>query len=204
MAGHDFVHPIRVAASVLAAGPADDPRAVARWTAARGLWLTPVVADAYVAGVEQLARLPTEVGRAAARAERFRATAADLADREPTPAEVAEAARQLDDLIRPIAGYSLEPEGEAVIRALWAGPVPEFVLGLDYDLDTDWTGDPAAHIRVIIRDDADPESDEFQEFVVQFDDRLFDAMREARSNRFPYAGFLPESDARAALAGGPA
>lgn len=199
----DSANAVRVAAAALAAGAADDPRTVARWTASRDLWLTPHVV--YGFGHDRLILLPDHQARdVTARLEQYRATAAALADREPTPENVAAAAVILADILGPVAAAVSEPEGEAMVRALWAEPAPDYVLALDYDVAADWTGAPAVHIWVVIRDDADPESDGFQDFADRFRDRAWKALGEMGSDCTPYVRFRPASEASAALAGGAA
>lgn len=197
----DSVHVVRMAAAALAAGPADDPRTIARWTASRNLWLTPRVVDGF--GHHQLIFMPDHQAQdVLPRLHQYAAKTVVLADREPTPENVATAAVTLADILGPVAAAVSQPEGEAVVRALWAASVPDFVLTLDYTLGTDWSGDPAVHIWVIVRDDADPESDEFQDFADEFRDRAWKALAVAGSDRIPYVRFRTESEAKAGLAGG--
>ncbi|MBX9628266.1 MAG: hypothetical protein K2X82_30990 [Gemmataceae bacterium] len=203
MAAKDFDHIIRTAAAALAAGTAGDSRVVARWTASRDLWLTPEVV--YELAHDRLILPPEADGRdVLARMDQFRATAIELSGRQPTPDEIRQAAGLLAGVLAAVAEHFTEPEGEALVRALWAVPVPDFVLALDYDLDNDWTGAPAVRAWVVIRDDADPESDEFQDFADGFRDRAWQALAKLGSGRIPYVRFRPESEAKAALAGGAA
>lgn len=207
MSARDFIRNARAVAAVLAPGPhspaAKDPIAgAARLLSARDLWLTPAAVAGY--NPDDFRFLPTEDrDRLTAAVEAFKATATGLDGREPTPQQVLQAVQAWLAVFGPIQEYVSEPEGMAIVRALMQGePLPDFVLGIDYTLDDDWSGDPAVWVWVIIRDDIDPESDEFQDFADQLRRRAWEALSVMGSDRIPYVRFRPESDAKAVLAGG--
>lgn len=206
MAVREFTRNALIAGSALNAGRqagAGPDAAVDRWIASRSLWLTPDTVRGFDPDDFPLLT-PDQRRDLQARVDRFRATAAELGGRTPTPPEVVEAARLFTEVYEPLSAYWAKPEGEAVMRALWAGPVPAFVLGVEYDLDTDWAGEPAVYIWVIVRDDTDPESDEFVAFSRGFNGRVWDALPAAGSDRIPHVAYRLESEAKAALAGGAA
>lgn len=154
MAVMNFIQDARIAWSALAAGKDRPPaEAAARWMASRNLWLAPDVLTRFDP-TDCIFHTADQQQELAARAEQFRATAAGLAGRRLTRSRVAEAAGQLGGLLESLAEYFTRPEGQALVRALWAGPAPGCVLALDYDLGTDWSGAPAIYAWVITK--ADP------------------------------------------------
>jgi hypothetical protein len=132
-------------------------------------------------------------------AQRLRALAARIGDGPPTDAELAEG---LEALASAAAALGDEP-GDAEARAILAaveravGTLPPFVLGFDCTLDTDWSGDPCAWVWVLLRDDTDPDSEEFRAFSRKLGWHLWDATRAAGSARIPYSRLHTVSDALA-------
>lgn len=204
MAITDFFRNARAVTSVLAeqldTATANPPEATVRLLAGRQLWLTPEAVAGY--DPDDFRFLPPdEQDRLAAAVEHFRAAAAELSGREPTADEVFHAAGLWTDLFKPLREYVSDPEGLAIIRALLRDEdgLPGFVLGLDYALDTDATGDQAIWIWVIIDDAADAESSAFQEFARRFRARVRKALQAQHVNRIPYVRFRPRSEFLAGL-----
>ena len=197
-----FIRDARIAWSALAAGnDRSAAEAATRWMASRSLWLTP---DA-VAGFDPadcIFHTAAQQRGLGDQAEQFQATATELAGRRLTRRRLAEAAEQLGGLLGSLAEYFTRPEGQALVRALRAGPAPSFVLALDYELGTDWTGDPAIYAWVITKGRSRPRPAESDEFTGWFQRRAWQAVGIVGSDRIPYVRLRSEVEARAATAGG--
>ena len=202
MAMFEFVQRVKTARNVayryLQPGGGSEPRAGADWErlrAAAPLWLAPgVVADLDAA---EFGFLPADrrAALAAAVAE-FRRIAAGAAACPPTDDEMtaglAELARTVESLDEVIA----DPEGLGLLAVLLrdSGPLPPFVLGFNYRLDTDWSGDPAVWFEIILADDLDPDAPEFRDFATKFRGIGWDIVKAVGSNRIPYRNYRPMSD----------
>jgi hypothetical protein len=127
----------------------------------------------------------------------FRAVAGATAEREPTDGDLKSGLAYLMTLINLRDHFTLDDEGKAVWLALHQSKMtfPDFVLGIDYTLDTDATGDPGIWIWVIIPDDLDPDSTEFREFVTVFPKVVRDALTTVKSDRLPYIHYRLLSEA---------
>ena len=127
----------------------------------------------------------------------FRRIAEAVASREPTHDEVKTGFSYLLRIIGLLDDHILDTEGKALLFALRRSKLhfPDFVLGLDYTLDTDWSGDPGIWIWVIVPDDVDPDSSEFREFSTQFRKEVRRALGEIKSDRLPYVHFRLLSEA---------
>jgi hypothetical protein len=129
----------------------------------------------------------------------YRTVAEAVAGREPTDDELLRAADALFVIVGALDSDLLDTEGKVLLDAVCeAGgkePFPDFVLGLDYTLDTDWSGDPGIWIWVIIPDELDPDSAEFLRFVTRFPKVVSPALIRAKSDRFPYIHYRLLSEA---------
>ncbi len=127
----------------------------------------------------------------------FRAIAETTAGREPTDRELKSGLGYLMILINLREHLSLDDEGKALWLALHQSKVtfPHFVLGIDYTLDTDSTGDPGIWIWVIIPDDFDPDTSEFWQFAAQFRKEVWGALAAVKSSRLPYVRYRLLSEA---------
>lgn len=200
MAITEFVRRVQTARNVayryLQPGGGAAPRAGADWErlrAAAPLWLDAgIAADFDPAEFEFLA--------ADARAElstcvaRYRAAAGD---RPPADAEMTAGLNELGRVAELLGELVADPEGLGLLAVLLrdSGPLPPFVLGFDYNLDTDWSGDPAVWLWVLIPDDLDPGAPAFIDFTTGFRDAGWKAVKAAGSNRLPYIRYRIRSDA---------
>jgi len=121
----------------------------------------------------------------------FLAIANAVAGRDPTDEELRIGIAYLTILVTVLDPLFRDAEGKALLMALYRSSVffPGFVLGLDYTLDTDWSGEPGVWISVIVPDDVDPDSDEFIRFSQEFRKDVWRAMEVAKSNRIPYVRY---------------
>lgn len=126
----------------------------------------------------------------------FLAIADAVAGRDPTDDELRSGIAYLTILVTVLDPLFLDAEGKALLLALYRSSIlfPGFVLGLDYDLDNDWSGAPGVWISVIVPDDVDPDSDEFIRFSREFRKDVWRALREAKSDRQPYIQFRSLSE----------
>ena len=206
MATGDFLHHIRTARNVAyhylqphASGSGIPPHSGSEWErlrAAAPLWLSPEVAGGFVAA--EFASLPPDRrAELAACVERLRIASANTGNRPPTDGEMNAGLKELGRIVELLDEWLADPEGLALLAALLriAGPLPPFVLGLDYKLDTDWSGDPGVWIWVILSDDLDPDSEEFKDFSRRFRGIGWAVVKWAGSNRLPYLGYRPLADA---------
>jgi hypothetical protein len=167
------------------------------------VWLSPRVVAGFDSeefgflSVDQRAVLTEAVSK-------FRAIAEASAGREPTQDEMNRAIRYLIAIIGMLDEKLLDEEGKTLLIALTAAtkPFPDFVLGIDYTLDTDATGDPGIWIWVIVPDDVDPDSSEFQQFSTRFRKAVRNALAEVKSERLPYVHFRLLSEAIEAMTEG--
>lgn len=127
----------------------------------------------------------------------FRAVAESVAGREPTEDEINHGIRYLIVIMGLLEEKFPNEEGEALLVALTAAkkPFPDFVLGLDYTLDTDATGDLGIWIWVFVPDDVDPDSNEFRQFATRFRRAVRDTLAQIGSGRLPYIHYRPLSEA---------
>lgn len=127
----------------------------------------------------------------------FLAIANAVAGRDPTDEELSSGIAHLTTLVTVLDPLFHDAEGKVLLRALYRSNAsfPDFVLGLDYSLDTDWSGDPGIWIWVIVPDDVDPDSDEFIRFSQEFRKGVWKVVSEANSNRLPYVHFRLLSEA---------
>lgn len=84
-------------------------------------------------------------------------------------------------------------ELEAIKRAVQDVGLPEYVHGLEFEFDDDWSGDPAVWIMVIISDEM-ADSDSFPQWSLDIRKRIMEAVRGADASRRPYVRFWSESD----------
>jgi hypothetical protein len=121
----------------------------------------------------------------------FRAVAEAVTAREPNEAELKSGFGYLMIFINLLDSLMLDAEGKALLFAVHRSKItfPDFVLGLDYTLDTDWSGDPGIWIWVIVPDDVDPDSTEFRDFSTRFRKEVSRALAEINNNRLPYVHF---------------
>jgi hypothetical protein len=127
----------------------------------------------------------------------FQTVADEVAGRPPTHEEVKLAVGKLMKIIGILDDHLLDSEGKALMEAVYASktPFPDFILGIDYTLDIDATGDPGIWIWVIVPDDVDPDSPEFRTFSSWFDKAVRTALTHAKSQRIPYVHFRLLSEA---------
>jgi len=97
-----------------------------------------------------------------------------------------------------------DAEGKAILAAVIAAKkeFPDFVLGIDYTLDTDWSGDLGIWIWVIIPDETDPDSEDFRQFVSWCPRAAWNAIARLKSDRLPYTHYRLLSGAIEAVSGG--
>jgi hypothetical protein len=167
------------------------------------LWLSPQVVAGF--NPDDFAELPTEQLKALETAVNgFRSVAEQAHGREPTTDEMTTAILHLGAIIKALGAPALDPEGSALMVAVHVSKekFPDFVLGLDYTLDTDATGDPGIWIWVLIPDDVDPDSKEFREFAVWFPKAVRKALAHVKSDRLPYIHYRPLSEAVGQLSEG--
>jgi hypothetical protein len=128
---------------------------------------------------------------------KFRAIAEAVAGREPTHDEMNRAIRYLLVITGILDENLFDEEGKALLVALTAAkkPFPDFVLGLDYTLNTDATGDPGIWVWVLVSDDIDPDSNEFRQFASRFPQAVRNTLAEVKSDRLPYIHYRPLSEA---------
>jgi hypothetical protein len=126
----------------------------------------------------------------------FRAIAEAVAGRDPTPQELKSGLAILMILFD-LLNLSLDAEGKALLLALYRtrAAFPGFVLGIDYTLGTDATGDPGIWIWVIVPDELDPDLPEFKQFVTKFPPIVRDALARIKSDRLPYIHYRLLSEA---------
>lgn len=160
------------------------------------LWLSPQV----VAGFDpdEFAYLPSEERATLVKAVNgFRSVAEQARGHEPTPDEIKTGSGHLAAIIKTLGTPALDKEGAALMVAVHVakGKFPDFVLGLDYTLDSDATGDPGIWIWVLIPDDINPDSKEFREFAVWFPKAVRKALAHVKSDRLPYIHYRPLSEA---------
>ena len=124
---------------------------------------------------------------------RYRELAEAATTRELTDEELTRGMDQLFTIVKLLDTDLLDEDGQALMRAVVEAsgtePFPDFVLGLDYTLDTDWSGDPGIWIWVIVPDELDPESEEFSRFSSRFRKDTWRAMAAVKSVRIPYVRF---------------
>jgi hypothetical protein len=127
----------------------------------------------------------------------FRSVAEAAAGRVPTDNEVNSGLAFLMSFVGLLDHFSLDPEGKALLLALHQSKAtfPDFVLGIDYTLGTDATGDPGIWIWVIVPDEVDPDSGEFRQFVSWFPKAVRSALAQIKSERLPYIHYRPLSEA---------
>lgn len=204
----DFMRNLETAAKVLsshmdrlrASQTTDD---LDRLRASADIWLTPdLVKDFDPNDFAFLA--PEERARLTSKVDQFRALASRASGRVPEVEELLQGVELLNEVLKPLGEYITNPEGAAILTTLWSikEPTPDFVLGIDYTLDTDATGDPAVWIWVIVDDGVDPDSEPFKQFVRAFPRRVRKALQKVRSERIPYVRFRLRSEVKDAIAGG--
>ncbi|VTU00680.1 unnamed protein product [Gemmataceae bacterium] len=181
--------PLLPSAITLAAPGADAPDAA--WLRRSApVWLAPHTVAAFDAN--DFPMLPEDARDQLAAAVRdFRAVAEAVAGRDPTDAELRTAFGHLGAVIALLDRRFFDAEGKAFLLALYRSKVefPEFILGLDYDLDTDWAGAPGVWIFVIVPDEVDAETEPFIRFSREFLKDLWRALHEAKSDRLPYVQY---------------
>jgi hypothetical protein len=204
MAMGDFLRNVQTARNLILshvlAHPGRDPLPPgvtgANLTRTAQVWLSPQV----IAGFD-----PNDFGflspdqreRLANAVSGVREIAEAVAGRVPTPEEARRGYDLLVEIIALLDDKLLDAEGKALMQAIHAAkkPFPDFVLGFDYTLDTDSTGDPAIWIWVLVPDDLDPDSNEFREFTSQFRRAVRTALAEVKSERIPYIHYRPLTEA---------
>ena len=199
MAMFDFVQRVKTARNVayryLQPGGGSEPRAGADWErlrAAAPLWLAPgVVADLDAA---EFGFLPAD--RRAAVAE-YRRIAAGAGACPPTDDEMTAGLAELARMVESLDEVIADPEGLGLLAVLLreSGPLPPFVLGFDYRLDADWSGDPGVWFEVLLADDIDAREAEFLAFAGRFSRTGWKVVKAAGSDRLPYLGYRPLTDA---------
>jgi hypothetical protein len=134
----------------------------------------------------------------------FRSVAEAAAGREPTDKEINSGLAYLMSFFGLLDRFSLDGEGKALLLALHQSKntFPDFVLGIDYTLGTDATGDSGIWIWVIVPDDVDPDSNEFRQFAAWFPKAVRDALAQVKSDRLPYIHYRPLSEAVGLLSEG--
>ncbi|MBP3957980.1 hypothetical protein J8F10_22220 [Gemmata sp. G18] len=160
------------------------------------IWLSPRTVAGYDAG-DFSSFSPADRDQLTAQVNAFRGVAEAIADREPTAAELKSGLAYLMNFINLLDHLALDAEGRALLLALYRSRItfPDFVLGIDYTLDTDATGDPGIWIWVIVPDDVDPDSSEFRQFSTQFRKEVRRALAEVKSDRLPYIHYRLLSEA---------
>jgi hypothetical protein len=168
----------------------------ARLRRTAALWLSPRVVAGFDPG--DFGFLPADQqDELVAAVSGFREVAEGVAGREPTHDEMKTGIGHLATIILLLDAAALDSEGKALMAAVHAAktPFPDFVLGIDYTIDTDATGDPGIWIWVIVPDDVDPDSNEFRQFATWFPKAVRSALGQAKSDRLPYIHYRPLSEA---------
>jgi hypothetical protein len=205
----EFLQSVKAASGFLAPvveviGRGPDPDYLRDVLRRADIWLTP----AAVAGFDpnDFISLTTEDrDRLTQSVEEFSAVAREVPpDRPATEEQVRRALPVFQTILSILAPYLFEPEGWEVYRALWwvRCKYPEFVLGYDYELRTDSTGDPAVVIWVVVPDDFDPTNPNYrtQEVAVRHEIARVFADRDIK--RWPYVRIQTRSEARDRVATG--
>ncbi len=202
----EFYRKIRTARNVayryLQPGGDSEPRAGDDWErlrAAAVLWLAPEIPAAFDA--REFAPLP-----AAQRAELAAAVAAYqnvCAGRPPTDDQMSAGLKELGRVVAALGETLTDPEGLSLLAVLLreSGPLPPFILGFDYNLDTDWSGAPGVWIWVIVPDELDPDCEEFAQFTARFPRIVGSAFIRAGNDRFPYIHYRLLSEAIGVVGG---
>ncbi len=73
--------------------------------------------------------------------------------------------------------------------------MPDSIAGAEFQLGVNQYGEPAAYIRVIIKDEAWSD-DRPYEFAQQILRNIYDAFQEAGLEHWPYMEFITEADLR--------
>jgi hypothetical protein len=76
---------------------------------------------------------------------------------------------------------------------------PDLIAGYDYEMTTDWTGDPAVQILLFIKDEAAARSD-LAERTLQVGRRIREALTAEGSTRWPFVHFRTRSELQASWA----
>lgn len=101
-----------------------------------------------------------------------------------------------DDELFDIATPSPGPQGETartIRTALESVARPEYVTDMRWQLGSDWTGDPAVRILLLLRNDVTP-GKVFGEQLRPYEQALYDAVLETGSGYIPYITVRTESE----------
>ena len=89
-----------------------------------------------------------------------------------------------------------EQEDATIRRIVDAMPWPEEVKGYDVEFGSDWEGDPAVYVRLLVDDDLRP-SEEKLERVGRFKDAVRDALLDAELSHWPFVRLRAAQPSRA-------
>jgi hypothetical protein len=194
MALTEFLHNLQTARNIVLSQllPPDLQRLdYRRLKRAAPMWLSPRV----IAGADPLEFTFLEDDQSEslnAVIKEFLKIADALVDREPTLNEVKRGSDCILSMAKIIGEPILDAEGVSILMSLLTTihskkkVLPEFVLGIDYSLDSDWSGDPGIWLWLIVPDDIDVESKEYSEFSDWFRMLVWDAVTKLKSERIPY------------------
>ena len=120
-----------------------------------------------------------------------------------TPQQQESAAKELQRVVK-ILRPDFNPDVEAfrmtkaleLVRRL----LPEEVVEVKHEFNTDWTGDEAVWIWVIMRDESADESDSFEKSK-DIQEQIEVALRRTGAKRWPYVHFRTESEEQSVVAG---
>jgi hypothetical protein len=163
--------------------------------------LTPDLVRDYAEGDFQFLA-PAQRAELRDRVARFKQLAESVRGRAPSATEVREGYElvvEMNGLLGQHVGES--EELQRIAEAIRPVPSPDYVVGVDCRLDTDWSGDPAVRIWLVLNDDVEIESLAVQDELHPVRRGYHEAIQRAGIDRWPYIGVRTRSETKELITG---